>query len=442
MPSCSRKDLEWFLEEMEDYDKIFYKWLSKNDYIWSEKENIHQSGILIPREHLNFFNIERLPSSNLTKRYDIYWIFKSRKFTRGDVKYSRGDYATLKYYTGGNRGSRPETHLTNVYNPYFKKLEAPLFLLARMKDNSSIFFNAIIIDRDGLIQSIKSKLDMPEGSLWGVLNVENNETSYDFNFSEDFNTTLFDIAKKKYNRYKKIPGTKVTSDTVWNIAKNKDYGYLLKSQFKLRGLSQSKNPFETLLSRKPGDLIRWALTVVEMRLVKMLEEIHYPRKMISKLKNNNFEDPFTWDELERMLEMSLDDIINIAKGITNSRRSRAGYSFECHIANLLDISNVEFERQSGKKRIDFKIFTPDEEINLSAKTTARERWKQIHENFYFITIDRRISKNKIKKMRNKNIKIIVPETDIIDIEYYKSEDYILSYRDFINEVLDRNERRY
>ncbi|MFW6026866.1 MAG: hypothetical protein ACOCRX_11040 [Candidatus Woesearchaeota archaeon] len=85
MPSCSDYDLDLFLERIENYDKIFYKWLAPNDYIWSEKKELHQSGLLIPREHLDFLEIEELSSSNLTREFEIYWFFEGEVYTRRDV---------------------------------------------------------------------------------------------------------------------------------------------------------------------------------------------------------------------------------------------------------------------------------------------------------------------------------------------------------------------
>lgn len=34
MPSCSQQDFESFIEDIEKYDKVFYKSLATNDHKW------------------------------------------------------------------------------------------------------------------------------------------------------------------------------------------------------------------------------------------------------------------------------------------------------------------------------------------------------------------------------------------------------------------------
>ena len=430
MPSCTENDLKIFFNEMKSYDKIFYKWLSPNDYLWAENKNIHQSGVLIPRKYISFFGVANIPLTNKTFELDIYWLLNGKKHTRQEVKYTRTSCSKLKYFCKGNRKDRPEIHLTNVYSPYFENLRyGPLLIMGHIPNNDSFIYNTIIIDEDYLIEILHNKIDIPEGSLWGTLSVIESSVSMDFDLSENIFDILKHKAEKLYSQHKKIPSTEITSSSVWEIFQHKES--LLKGEFACPGLSISKNPMETSLRNSPGNLTRWALTKIEYQLIKYLEELHYPLIITEKIKNRITLYPSDWSDLKMAIGNSLNEIIEIAKSITNSRRSRAGYSFEWHIYNLLKYLNVNVERQSGDNRIDFKISLKNKIINLSAKTSTRERWKQIYSGSYFITLERRIPSAKIMEIKERDIKIIVPEKDMEDFSYYKNDSYIMTFKDFL-----------
>ncbi|QGW67071.1 EcoRII [Lysobacter soli] len=109
------------------------------------------------------------------------------------------------------------------------------------------------------------------------------------------------------------------------------------------------------------------------------------------------------------------------------RKSRAGMSFEHHIRRLLEDGNIRYEAQAvtGGRRPDFVMPTSASLANnaaehhvsmvLSAKTTLRERWKQIAlERFaspiFLATVDDRISDEAIRDMSGHNICLVVPES--------------------------------
>lgn len=148
-------------------------------------------------------------------------------------------------------------------------------------------------------------------------------------------------------------------------------------------------------------------------------------------------------------------IYSLCLSNTQSRRSRAGKTFEQIIYYLYTHFNFSFNSQAsiGKlafsklrlgKVVDsilpsidaFKKFR-NKTIVGSMKTTLRERWQEVVEeigrsnlpNIYLLTCDDDISKNKIEQMREHNIILVVYDEakdklkdfdSVISFEYYFS----------------------
>lgn len=144
---------------------------------------------------------------------------------------------------------------------------------------------------------------------------------------------------------------------------------------------------------------------------------------------------------------------------TQSRRSRAGKTFEAIIYYLYEYFGYSFDSQSkvGKKafsdlglgKLVDSILPSIENFNErrdktiigTMKTTLRERWQEVVEevsrsnvpNIYLLTVDDDISKNKVDQMNNHNIVLVVPREvkqkkhlsdrrSVIDFETYFLEE--------------------
>lgn len=139
---------------------------------------------------------------------------------------------------------------------------------------------------------------------------------------------------------------------------------------------------------------------------------------------------------------------------SQQRKSRAGYSFEHHIEAMLVAGGIPFARQvvmDAKKRPDFVLPTlkhlrkPPEGaapgLILSAKTTLRERWKQVQRELaegrlFLATVDQSIAANAIEDMRALEIVLVVPESlkSSTNTEYVR-HDNVVSFRDFFEDTL-------
>jgi len=129
-----------------------------------------------------------------------------------------------------------------------------------------------------------------------------------------------------------------------------------------------------------------------------------------------------------------------------TRKSRAGLSFEHHVKRLLVDGRVRHEAQVvfGGRRPDFVL--PDvatlndksrtDALILSLKTTLRERWKQLgmerkHGAVFLATVDDRVFTPAIEEMARNDIVLVVPESLKTSKEacYADSAD-VITFRDF------------
>lgn len=127
---------------------------------------------------------------------------------------------------------------------------------------------------------------------------------------------------------------------------------------------------------------------------------------------------------------SVEDFINVANMVLNRRKSRAGKSLEHHLAAIFDGNDISYTPQAiteGNKKPDF-IFPsqqayhdfdfPDEKlISLAAKTTCKDRWRQIINEAnrlrerpkYLCTLQQGISPAQMDEMQDENVILVVPK---------------------------------
>lgn len=164
---------------------------------------------------------------------------------------------------------------------------------------------------------------------------------------------------------------------------------------------------DTSLRSKPDDiLLKWVDT--EYRLFRFMEEKVYA-DAISK--------PFG----------SIDAFVQMANEVLNRRKSRAGKSLEHHLADIFTKNELVFEEQAvteDNKKPDFLFpnaecyhnlqFPADDLIVLGAKTTCKDRWRQVLTEAdrvdvkFLFTLQQGISKNQLKEMHDSRLTLVVP----------------------------------
>ena len=141
---------------------------------------------------------------------------------------------------------------------------------------------------------------------------------------------------------------------------------------------------------------------------------------------------------------SVEDFITTANIVLNRRKSRAGKSLEHHLAAIFDGNQLQYESQAvteEKKKPDFLFpsgeayhdltFSSDRIITLAAKTTCKDRWRQILNEAdrrrgkakYLCTLQQGISADQLKEMETEGVVLVVPK------EYIRT--YPKEYKDKI-----------
>lgn len=171
--------------------------------------------------------------------------------------------------------------------------------------------------------------------------------------------------------------------------------------------NRAYNIADTALISSPDKiLLNWVDT--EYRLFKLMEEKVYAEVMTK---------PF----------VSIDAFVQMANEVLNRRKSRAGKSLEHHLADIFTHNELIFEEQAiteEKKKPDFLFpnancyhnlqFPADDLIVLGAKTTCKDRWRQVLTEAdradvkYLFTLQQGISKNQLREMQDSHLKLVVP----------------------------------
>lgn len=127
---------------------------------------------------------------------------------------------------------------------------------------------------------------------------------------------------------------------------------------------------------------------------------------------------------------TLNEFLALANQILNRRKSRAGKSLEHHLEDIFTSNHLQFTAQGvteEKKRPDFifpsieayhdPAFSADNIITLAAKTTCRDRWRQIlneadrrrNKDKYLCTLQQGISPSQMDEMQAERVVLVVPK---------------------------------
>lgn len=156
-------------------------------------------------------------------------------------------------------------------------------------------------------------------------------------------------------------------------------------------------------------ILEW--TDAEYRLFKALEHARYGDNILKGFDN-------------------FDTFVSAANQIINRRKSRAGKSLEHHLAAVFDANCLLYTSQAvteGNKRPDFLFpsqaayhnssFPADKLISLAAKTTCKDRWRQVlneadrlrGKTKFLCTLQQGISETQMDEMQTEKVTLVVPE---------------------------------
>lgn len=409
---------------------IFIKKLSRNDSSWADSpDNGHQNGPFIPRTIAESDFFPKLKNSNLEKPHIFEVDYQTLWPSSGEVKTS-----TIKHYSKRNPGKeterpRYEWHHTGVPKEQFRSLSpASLLVVGRLKKAiSGAMYWLIVVD------SVSEEAEVIETA---------------FELSADFHYDLFDPAALAQ------PASE-TDQLIAELSQAIKDGTLeqfikkqaLPSPEMLAGMAQDKwlnendlcdmNPF---CVSEPGDAVMRISRDIEYSIYKQAER-RFRAAQVARLLLHGGGDPVG------NLVRAFSELDSIFLSAAQTRKSRAGLSFEHHVGRLFKDGRIRHEAQAvfGGRRPDFVL--PDvKELNIkgdavivSLKTTLRERWKQLALEkplgaIFLATVDDRVSGEAINEMEKNSISLIVPEAlKKAKESVYAGFDNVITFRQFFDE---------
>lgn len=157
----------------------------------------------------------------------------------------------------------------------------------------------------------------------------------------------------------------------------------------------------------------------------------------------------------------VEDFFKTSISLQNRRKSRTGYAFENHVQHILVAHGVNFEKPTSKNalsdgtRPDF-VFPcvaafndpafPDDRLTiLGAKSTCKERWRQVLAEAkrvpekHLITMEPALSSGTTSEMELSNMRLVVPR-ELHSGYTAKQQSWIISAQDFIYIAASRQNR--
>lgn len=346
-----------------DAQLVYCKFLSANDVGLTGG---HQSGPYVAKAAVSIlFDEPCARGRNKTKTVKIHW---------HDDSITESNF---KYYGSGTRNEYRITTFGRGF-PYFKpSCIGSLFVLCKIDCET---YRGYVIEDELEIDAFLDYYGLSPAETNALLNV--NDSIYE------------DVQLKNF--VDQISGDFPSTSEIALQARRVLTGIMLRKD--INAISQ---PDQTL--------VNWLK--YEYLLFKEIEK---------KFNQDILEVPFT----------SIDDFVNRANSMLNRRKSRAGRSLENHLSEVFRINSLRFVEQGTteqNKKPDFLFpdertyldslttFEYDKLAMLAAKTTCKDRWRQILteadkiETKHLFTLQQGISSNQLNEMKIQKVQLVVPK---------------------------------
>ncbi len=180
------------------------------------------------------------------------------------------------------------------------------------------------------------------------------------------------------------------------------------------------------------------------------EEVLF-RRMERHILENQLKDGFASID-----GIDVDSFIDLSRSVLNRRMVRAGLAFENHLEAIFALYNIQNTR--GKKtednsRPDFlfpsveayndQVFPIESLVMLGAKTTCKDRWRQVLaeaariEHKHLITLEPGISENQTNEMQAMKLQLVLPTA--LHTTYRSAQlNWLMNLEEFLGHVKERN----
>lgn len=409
--------------------QLLIKKLSRNDCSWADSpDNGHQNGPYIPRDirEADFFPL--LENINQLKPHIYETHFKTIWPTTGEIKTSR-----LAHYS--NKGS--ELQFTRVPHGEFSGLTPASLMIGgvlREPINDIYHWFMVVDSASEEVELLEAMFDLGAEFHYGLfdpsdaLKIQKDETEQ---LVDELRATLKAGSLAAFiSTVSKMPAPEILAAEAQRV---------FLQQHHLGDL----NPYEMLT---PGDAIMKISRDIEYSLYKRAERRYRAAEVIRIITNGGA-------DIVSSVVRGFPDLDATFLSASQHRKSRAGRSFEQHISRLLRDGHIDFEEQAvtGGRRPDFvlpnlvvlksKKRKFEDAMVLSAKTTLRERWKQVAmEKFncalFLATVDDRVSSAAIDDMSTQGIHLVVPESLKKSKETcYNGKTNVITFREFFDDEI-------
>ncbi|MGY2188160.1 type II restriction endonuclease [Pseudomonas sp. SDO5591_S426] len=152
----------------------------------------------------------------------------------------------------------------------------------------------------------------------------------------------------------------------------------------------------------------------------------------------------------------VDEFISFSLSVQNRRKSRVGHAFEGHLDEIFRLHGLRFQQGRGKglttennSRPDFMFpgfaeyrdteFPVEKLFMLGAKTTCKDRWRQVLSEAHritekhLITMEAAISESQTMEMQSHGLQLVVPER--IQSTYARAQrEWLIGLGEFVESV--------
>lgn len=383
--------LDSAIESVQQASAAFCRFITAND---TGKTGAHQAGFYIPKCASSLlFSEPGIRGENKDKMVKIQW---------------QNSFETDSRFIYYGRGTRNEYRVTRFGRqfPFFEDDNVGDLLI--ITKHSEEYYKGFVLNTDDDIENFFSYFQLSPNESNQLIDIDNAIKP------DERILTLFEEFVCKF---KSFPETKIMAEGArdcYNLA--------------------HRISNETLILSPDSILLEWIDS--EYNLFRCFEE-----KVYSYICTTTFP--------------SIENFIKTANEVLNRRKSRAGKSLEHHLSNIFTHNKLLFEEQAvteDNKKPDFLFpnaecyhnwnFPTDDLTVLGAKTTCKDRWRQIVTEAdrldvkYLFTLQQGISKNQLKEMADSNVKLVVPQKYLnsFPIEYRSD---LLDLKGFISMVKEK-----
>ena len=357
----------------------------------------HQAGFYVPKGAAPLlFDAPGCRGENLEKSVRINW-------QDGELSSD----SRFKYY---GKGTRNEYRITRFgdHFPYFEDEYIGGLLILAKKDID--YFEAYILTQEEDINAYYTFFDL--------IPSEPNQVIIKESIKKNLDLSIHDLCETLLRELNSFPESIVLTRHAQHLSCNSN--------------AHSNNK---LLRERPDEVLLEWINIEYYLFLEM--EKHFYKSYLNE--------PFN----------TLENLVSCANTILNRRKSRAGKSLENHLSTIFKSNDLIFQTQAvteGTKRPDFifpsaiayhnMIFPADKLTMLGAKTTCKDRWRQILNEAdriphkFLFTLQPSISCNQLKEMYQSKVTLVVPRQRIQTYpkEYHNK---ILTLKAFIDLVRDK-----